>query len=145
MDTEKVNLVRLLIGDIPTSPFYPLFTDEQILSLLEMNGGKVILAARYAAISASFLLASTSTRERTGEIEVWNDLASNYRKALEDLLTNTDKDIPNGLMPWAGGISRRQICEYARNPDIPRNKLLNVSICDCEDACGKWKLIFGGC
>lgn len=41
-EEEKIALVRLLIGDTVSSPFYPLFTDEQIAQLLVQSGGDVI-------------------------------------------------------------------------------------------------------
>ena len=76
MALTDVEVVRLLIGDTPTSPFYQLFTDEEIQQFLDMNGGNVMQAARMAAIAASMQLAGWTTRERTGDIEVWSSLST---------------------------------------------------------------------
>ncbi len=62
MALTPIEQVRLLIGDTPSSPFYPLYTDEEIQQFLDLNNGNVIAAARMAAISASFILAGWSTR-----------------------------------------------------------------------------------
>lgn len=129
-DKEKVLLVRLLIGDIESSPFYPLFQDEEILQFLSLTGGVVVSAAKFAAISASMMLAGWSTRERSGSVEVWNSLSTNYLKALDYLINNSNKTIPNGLMPWAAGISRLEVEEMLCDPDRVRNDLIDVYICN---------------
>ena len=129
-DEEKVLLVRLLIGDIESSPFYPLFQDEEILQFLSLTSGVVTSAAKFAAISASMMLAGWSTRERSGSIEVWNSLSTNYLKALDYLINNSDKTIPNGLMPWAAGVSRVEMEEMLCDPDRVRNDLIDVYLCN---------------
>lgn len=129
-EEEKIGLVRLLIGDIPTSPFYPLFCDDQLYDFLVLTDGNVFNAAKYAAISASMLLAGYSTRERTSQIEVWNSLASNYLKALEHFLNSRTNSIPNGLMPWGAGISASEMREMLCDPDRVRNKLIDVYLCN---------------
>ena len=131
-DEEKVALVRLLIGDVESSPFYPLFQDEDILQFLVIASGSVMDAARYAAISASMMLAGWSTRERTGAVEVWNSLSTNYLKALDYLINNSNKQIPNGLMPWGAGISASEMREMLCDPDRVRNKLLDTYLCNPE-------------
>lgn len=129
-DEEKVNLVRLLIGDIEASPFYPLFQDEEISQFLVVTNGSVVNAAKFAAISASMMLAGWSTRERAASIEVWNSLSTNYLKALDYLINNSNKTIPNGLMPWAAGISRLEMEEMLCDPDRVRNDLIDVYLCN---------------
>lgn len=127
-DIEKV---RLLIGDVPTSPFYQLFTDDEIQAFLDMNGGNVMQAARLAAIAASLQLAGWTTRERTGDIEVWSSLSTQYLKALENLIDDTNTStLPNGLMPYASGISWSDVCANNNNPDNVRPKLTKVKVCD---------------
>lgn len=134
-DYEKILLIRALIGDVPSSPFYPLFTDETLEMFLLQASGDIMKAARYAAISASFSLAGWATRERTGDIEVWNSLGSNYLAALKMFLSNTGTEIPSGLMPWSAGLSRAEMCEYANNPDMIPSKLLNIFVCDSDNVC----------
>jgi hypothetical protein len=132
---DPILAVRLLIGDVPTSPFYQLFTDEEIQVFLDLNSGNIQAAARMAAISASMQLAAWSTRERTGDIEVWSSLSSNYLKALDYLINNPSGNIPNGLMPWAGGISKKEVCQNNRNPDVVQNPLEHIFTCDSDDYC----------
>ena len=58
-DIEKI---RILIGDSEGSPWYQLFTDDEIQAFLDMTGGNVMQAARLAAIAASMQLAGWNTR-----------------------------------------------------------------------------------
>ncbi len=127
-DIEKV---RLLIGDTPTSPFYQLFTDEEIQAFLDMSSGNVSNAARMAAIAASMQLAGWTTRERTGDIEVWNALSSQYLKALDNFIKDSSAaTLPNGLMPYAAGISWSDVCANKNNPDNVIPELTQIEVCD---------------
>ena len=137
-DEEKIQLIRLLIGDISTSPFYPLFQDDDIYQFLTVTSGDVVNAAKFAAISASMMLAGWSTRERAGSIEVWNSLSTNYLKALDHLINNSNKTIPNGLMPWGAGISASEMREMLCDPDRVRNKLLDTYLCNPECSVPDW-------
>lgn len=131
MALTDVEIVRLLIGDTPTSPFYQLFTDEEIQQFLDLNGGNVRQAARMAAIAASMQLAGWTTRERTGDIEVWSSLSTQYLKALENLINDSSSaSIPNGLMPYASGISYADIWANNANPDNVRSPLTQIKVCD---------------
>jgi len=131
MALTDVEIVRLLIGDTPTSPFYQLFTDEEIQQFLDMNGGNVMQAARMAAIAASMQLAGWTTRERTGDLEVWSSLSTQYLKALENLINDSSSaSIPNGLMPYASGISWADVCANNANPDNVRSPLTQIKVCD---------------
>lgn len=126
MALTPVQQVRILIGDVEGSPFYQLFTDEEIQGFLDMTNQDVFAAARLAAISASFQLAGWSTRERTGQIEVWSSLATQYLKALDYLINNPGTLIPSGLFPWSAN-------------SCGGNKLLSIEVCDgdnCKDTCG---------
>lgn len=126
-DIEKV---RLLIGDVSTSPFYMLFTDIEIQEFLDLNGGNVLQAARMAAIAASMQLAGYSTRERTGDIEVWNSLSTQYLKALQNLIdTPTGYTLPSGLMPYAAGISWTDVCANNNDTDNVRPPLTQIKVC----------------
>ncbi len=136
MALTPIESVRLLIGDIPGSPFYPLYTDEQIQEFLDLTNQNIQQAARLAAISASFILAGWSTRERTGDLEVWNSLSSQYLKALENLINNPIQELPNGMMPYDGGISWADVCANNRNPDNVRSSLTQIRTCDCDNKCG---------
>lgn len=131
MALTDIEVVRLLIGDTPTSPFYQLFTDEEIQQFLDLNGGSVRQAARMAAIAASMQLAGWTTRERTGDIEVWSSLSTQYLKALENLINDSSAgNLPNGLMPYASGISWEDMCANNANPDNVRSPLTKIKVCD---------------
>lgn len=138
--------VRILIGDVPSSPFYQLFTSEEIEFFLEVNGGNVMQAARMAAIAASMQLAGWTSRERVGDIEIWSNLSNAYLKALENLINDKSPgNLPNGLMPYASGISWEDFCANNANPDNIRSPLTKIKVCDTpiisggftiEDSCG---------
>ena len=131
MALTDVEVVRLLIGDTPTSPFYQLFTDEEIQQFLDLNGGNVRQASRMAAIAASMQLAGWNTRESTGDISVWNELSTAYLKALDNFINDSSSaSIPNGLMPYASGISWADMCANNANPDNVRSPLTQIKVCD---------------
>ena len=131
MALTDVEVVRLLIGDTPTSPFYQLFTDEEIQQFLDLNGGNVRQASRMAAIAASMQLAGWNTRETTGDISVWNELSTAYLKALDNFINDSSSaSIPNGLMPYASGISWADMCANNANPDNVRSPLTQIKVCD---------------
>ena len=131
MALTDVETVRLLIGDLPNSPFYQLFDDESIQQFLDLNGGNVRQAARMAAIAASMQLAGWNTRETTGDISVWNELSTAYLKALDNFINDSSSaSIPNGLMPYAGGISYADIWANNANPDNVRSPLTQIKVCD---------------
>ena len=131
MALTDVEVVRLLIGDTPTSPFYQLFTDEEIQQFLDLNGGNVRQAARMAAIAASMQLAGWNTRETTGDISVWNELSTAYLKALDNFINDSSSaSIPNGLMPYASGISWVDVNTNNANPDNVRSPLTQIKVCD---------------
>ena len=131
MALTDVEVVRLLIGDTPTSPFYQLFTDEEIQQFLDLNGGNVRQAARMAAIAASMQLAGWNTRESTGDISVWNELSTAYLKALDNFINDSSSaSIPNGLMPYASGISWVDVNTNNANPDNVRSPLTQIKVCD---------------
>ena len=128
-DVEKL---RLLIGDTEGSPFYPLFSDDEIQFFLD-SYGSVAEASKIAAISASFQLAAWNTRETTGDISVWNELSKQYLKALENLIGKAGSGgttiIPNGIMPYAGGISWADVNANNANLDNVRPALSQITIC----------------
>ena len=128
-DVEKL---RLLIGDTDGSPFYPLFSDIEIQFFLD-SYGSVAEASKIAAISASFQLAAWNTRERTGDLDVWNELSKQYLKALENLIGKAGSGgttiIPNGIMPYAGGISHADVNANNANLDNVRPALSQITIC----------------
>ena len=121
---KKISYVRLMIGDTPSSPFYPIFEDDEIASILENYNWDVRKAVRVAAISASMQFAQMTYRERTGDIEVWNNVSLQYQKALQDLINdNSIGSLGTGLMPYFGGISWCEVGKINGNPDQVRSSL----------------------
>lgn len=118
-DEEKIALLALMLGDIPGGPYYPMFTEEQYMQFLVLGKGDVNRAAIYAAISAGYLVGSESTREITGDIQVYKNTGANYIKLLDYLIQNVGRVPPPGLMPWFGN-----------DGPCDNNKLLNYRLCD---------------
>lgn len=116
-DEEKKMMIALMLGDIEGSPYYPLFTDAQYGQFLAMGKGSVNSAVVFAAISASFIVSSESTREQIGDLSIARSTGTNYLKALGYLVKNAKSQIPANLMPWVGGLGER-------------NKLLDFRLCD---------------
>lgn len=138
---EQIELVRLLIGDIPSSPFYPLYQDEEIEQFLKLSNNNVMKSAIYAAHGASMMFAGYSTMEKTGDITVRNELASNYLKALKLLIdSNKDNKGDKVFYPWSMGISVQQVCEYLKDPTATVSPILEVFACDSDRDCGKTAL-----
>ena len=70
-----------------------------------------------AAIAASMQLAGWTTRETVGDIEIWNVLSTAYLKALDNFISDTSSSsLPNGLRPYASGISWADV--NANNADL---------------------------
>ncbi|MNF36760.1 hypothetical protein D3C85_607420 [compost metagenome] len=106
--------VRLLVGDI--WPDIEMLTDNDYQYYLDKYGGKENRAAIDAARAILFKLARL-TRERTGDIEVYgSEWFKNYKAALELMIKNPDLTLST-LMPYAGGISKSDMCSNDSNPD----------------------------
>jgi hypothetical protein len=150
MALTSIESVRLMVGDVLTSPYYAMtgstiFTDEEIQYFLDLNGGDIATASKTAAIAASFQIAGIPTRERTGEIEVWNSFSTSYLKSLQYIIDAPITSIPNGLMPWVGGISKSEICSNNANPDLVQSPLNSIYTCDSDDICNPLNIPSCGC
>lgn len=124
MALTPVQQVRFLIGLGEGSPFYSLVSDEEIQWALDRSNGDILAAARIVAISLSFQLSGWSTRERTGDIEVWNSVSTSFMAALKNFITDPTILIPSSLMPWSANT-----CP---------SKLMSIEICDgdnCRELC----------
>lgn len=123
----RISLVRLLVGDIPISVFYPILTDTEYAMLLAYCDWDVNKAARRASYSILFYLTQTSYRERTGDIEVWNNASIEYRKALNDYLDNEKNILPEDLRPWTAGANPSDVCRF--QSESVRSPLAQISAC----------------
>lgn len=121
-DEEKIALLALMLGDIPSGPYYPMFTEEQYLQFLKLGGGDVNRAAVYAAISAGYMVSGESSREVIGDLQISSSTGANYLKLLDYLISNVGRVPPAGLMPW-----------FAGQDSCDRNKLLDYRVCDKLD------------
>lgn len=126
---KKILLLRLLLGDVEGSPFYPILTDEEYYTLLDHYRWDVFRASRQAGYSILFYLTKVNYREKTGDIEVWNLAAMEYRKALNDYIGDRSANLPQDLRPWVGGVSASEMCSLAHSSDYVRHPLASISQC----------------
>lgn len=128
---DKIELVRVLVGDMEGSLFYPALTDEQYAKLLKSENWNVRRAVRRVATTIAFQLSTWNTRERTADIEVWNEASTAYREVLELLIkgANDAYDLPDLLHVYAAGISIKDYCTSINNPDKKRSPLAQISPC----------------
>lgn len=126
----KIALLRIMLGDVPDSPFYPMLSDVEYYLILEAHNWDLKRAARQAGYSITFYLSRANFRERTGDIEVWNNASIEYRKALESYLDDSGAgSVPPDLNPWAGGTSAKEVCAIINDPDYLRHPLASISQC----------------
>ena len=131
MALTNVETVRLLIGLGLNSPFYDMMSDEELEWFITYNGNSIIQAARMAAIALSMQLAGVNTREITGDIHVYNEVSSAYLRALANFIKDSNAtNLPNGLMPYASGISWEDFKANNNNPDNIRSPLTKIRVCD---------------
>lgn len=122
MALTNVEAVRLLIGLTERSPFYGLISDEEIGWFLEQSDDNIINASIAAGFAACNFLSQVNTKEKFGDIEAWNEVAREYKKSFA-LWAEDQKDtnpLPNGVMPWAAGVSVEDLQASMNNPDNPR-------------------------
>ena len=128
---DKVELVRILVGDTEGSLFYPALSDDQYQKILEMEGWSVRRAVRRVATTIAFQLSTYSTRERTADIEVGNSASTSYREVLDLLIRGGSDafDLPELINVYAAGISIKDYCLSNNNPDKKRSALSQISPC----------------
>ena len=128
---ELVDMVRILVGDTDNSLFYPMLSDNEVVALLKLEQYNVLRAARRAATTIAFFLATTNTRERSGDIEVFNNASAAYKDVLENFLNESGSlSLPNHLLPYAAGISNKDYCKSINNPDTRRSPLAQITPCN---------------
>lgn len=130
-EQKKIMQVRLMIGDSPGSPFYPLFEDEEIAQFLDMNNWNVRRATRMAAIAASMNFSQMVYRERTGDIEVWNNVSIQYLKALDNIINENTLNGLGVLVPYFGGIDWCTVEKYKHDPRNVRSDLVKINEPNC--------------
>ena len=119
MALTPIEEVRLLTGDFGDPQ---ILTDEDYQYFLDKYDGNVRRASLDAARAILFYLARWPTRERTGDIEVWNDWANAYRKALEAFIKDPNFNVPNAIA-YAGGTSKADMRSNDANNDNVRQQI----------------------
>lgn len=126
MALSDVELVNLAIGNTKANPYYPILTDEEVQAILDSVDGNIALASKRAATNASFVVISIPNREKIGDIEIWNEYSRNYIEALKNVINDQTYLLPNGMMPYAGGIENSDFIEAKRDPNRHAGGLVNV-------------------
>ncbi len=122
-----IDTLRILLGDIPSSVFYPILMDSEYAIILSMQEWDIKKSIRRTAFSILFYLNQTPTRERSGDIEVWVSAAMEYRKSLNDLLNSEKNILPEDLIPWVAGANKEDVCKYQKSS--VRSPLAQISTC----------------
>jgi hypothetical protein len=114
---EDILQVRALVGDTVGNPFYPLLDDTIYEGFLTQTNNDIMQAAKFAAVSISFMVAGWNTREQIGDLSFSNDFARNYQRVLQLVLTSPGLiTIPQGMYPWSAS-------------NDTTNKLLEMELC----------------
>ena len=119
MPLTQIEAVRLAVGDFgePT-----ILTDSDYQYFLDKYDGSERRAALDAARAIMFYLARWPTKERTADVEVWNEWANAYRRALESFINNPEFNVPSA-MAYAGGISKSDMRANDANQDNVQAKI----------------------
>lgn len=123
---NPIDRVRLLVGDVFED--FEILDDATYQYFLDKNNGNETAAAVDAAKVIRYKIAKAPYRERAGQYEVWDKFAELYTAALNDLID----DIGNGsfvAIPYAGGISRRDMRRNDLDPDVVGLCLPKLGIC----------------
>ena len=124
--TNPIDRVRLLVGDVFSD--FEILDDSTYQYYLDKYEGDEMLAAIAAAKVIKFQIAKSPTREKSGHYEVWSDFAKLYSAALDDLIDKGESSLYVG-MPYAGGISRSDMCKNNINRDNVRLCLPRITGC----------------
>lgn len=123
---NDIDLLRLLIGDVPANIFYPIFADEQLQQILDYADGDIKKAARMAATSAAYIISTISYREKVGEVEVWTNAGRDYLAVLKEFMNDNNFPVAIDAIPYAAGISAKDMCDSFRNWDSVKSCLVQV-------------------
>lgn len=117
MPLTPIQEVRLYVGDSNIDML--ILPDETYQYFLDKYSGNVNRAALDAAKCILFELTKAPTRERAGQVEVWNEWANAYRKALQLFLKDPNLSLST-FQPYAGGISKADMQANDANEDNVR-------------------------
>lgn len=114
-----IDEVKVMVGDIGQTA---ILTDDTYQYFLDKYNGSPKRASIDAAKTILFFLSRMSTRERTGDIEVWRDWAKQYRAALELFLKDAATNVFNPIA-YAGGVSKSDMYSNDATNDNVRPRL----------------------
>lgn len=123
MALSDIEIVNIAIGNTRQNPYYPVLSEEEVEAILDSVDGDVLLATKKAAQAAMFVVISIPSREKIGDIEIWNEYSSNYLSALKQVVSDSSYTLPKGLMPYAGGIDKADFLSNACNPNRKSSEL----------------------
>lgn len=127
-DDQKIMLIKITIGDVPNNPFYPMFTDDEYLAFLNFSGGVVQRAIRMAAVGAAMMLSTINYKEMVGDEQIWSNVSRDYQKALQALISEaTINNLPDGMMPYASGISYEEMWKNNADWNNVRPELTRIN------------------
>lgn len=127
-DAQKIAIMKLVIGDVPNNPFYPMFTDDEYQAFLDYNNGVVSRAIRMAAVGAAMMLSTINYKEMVGDEQIWSNVSRDYQKALQALISeDTINNLPDGMMPYASGISLKDMLKNNWDWDNVRPELTRIN------------------
>lgn len=127
-DDQKIVIMKLVIGDVPNNPFYPMFSDVEYQAFLDYSNGVIQRAIRMAAIGASMMLATINYKEMIGDEQIWSNVSRDYQKALQALISESAiNNLADGIMPYASGISRKDMADNNANWDNVRPEISYIN------------------
>lgn len=127
-DEQKILIIKLVIGDVPNNPFYPMFGDDEYLAFLTYSSGVIQRAIRMAAIGASMMLATINYKEMVADEQIWSNVSRDYQTALKALIAEDSiANLPDGIMPYASGISFKDMIENNANWDNVRPEIASIN------------------
>lgn len=137
MALTLIEQVRVYIGDTITGYYYKatgdyLLSDDEIEFFLERSNQNSYQAAKLAAQAAIFQIISIPSREKTGEIEIWNDFAKLWVEILKMFLKENPAFLQSGLMPYAAGISYCDMYWNVRDCDVVKSPLTQINSTCCD-------------
>lgn len=117
MALSPIDTIKVICGDVPGNPLYPILDDDTYTYLLSTTNGDIWTAAIKAAIIISLRIASYPTQEKAGHYEVWNTYSKSYLAALTNIIKTPASLIATKIIPYAGGISKQDMFTNSSNQD----------------------------
>jgi len=134
MALSSIERIRWMVADTEGGVFYPMMTDEEIQDCLDLFNGNVMQAAYFCAGVIIRNLAQKSTKEVTGDIEVWAEDRKLYLDSLKSFISNPVISLPVGFTPYVAGISKSDLEKSAADTDNPRtSSFLYTNTTECGE------------